>query len=161
MANRWLLLFVPPAAVLGILYFAGIGEALSGLVALSLLFLILFGLSRIGPDRGIEGLSPGMRGQIVLWLAALFRRTPPAYEISHAWKEILNYQEGDRQLTFLCWNMSTSPYKLEFPSEKAWAKAAPQWARDRRSEILERLQQRSDLEVIIGDDAPVWGEQEK
>lgn len=62
----------------------------------------------------------------------------PEYEIEFRWKEQVLYWEGSRGLLF-DGGWGVQPLVTYFPDAARWAEIVPEWARDRREVILQRL----------------------
>jgi hypothetical protein len=65
------------------------------------------------------------------------------YDIEMRWKEEVIYWEGDRGVLFgAAWGVE--PPVLFVPSPQIWHDSMPDWLRDRRDEVLERLRDHGD-----------------
>ncbi len=62
----------------------------------------------------------------------------PEYEIEFRWKEQVFYWEVARGLYF-DGGWGVTPYITYVPTAEKWAEIAPDWARERRDVILQRL----------------------
>ena len=63
---------------------------------------------------------------------------PEDFEIEFRWKEQVYYWEGSRGL-FFDGGWGVQPRITYVPSPEQWLEVAPDWARDRREIIVQRL----------------------
>lgn len=93
-----------------------------------------------------------------------FKKRPAATDRGTAeWTCLLNwrvltYQEGPRCLSLQVEPMKQGPCRVYVPSEAAWQRMAPDWARGRREQILQRARSiawNRDLDWPESDDATV------
>lgn len=66
----------------------------------------------------------------------------PGFSIEQRWKEVVVYWEGERGYLFDA-GWGVDPRVLYVPSAEAWPDAVPDWMRERRDEVLERLRRHS------------------
>lgn len=96
----------------------------------------------------------------------LFKKRPAATARGTAewtcwlnWR-VLTYQEGNQHLSLQVEPMSMGPCRVYVPSPAAWQRQAPDWARGRRDEILQRVRSiawNRDLDWPDSDQATVSG----
>jgi hypothetical protein len=76
-----------------------------------------------------------------------------AYKFTPRWKEELVCESASGQLVL---EMIISKPTVYFPTDSRWNELAPDWAKERRSEILQALQQWStsqDIQIVVDDKA--------
>lgn len=57
-----------------------------------------------------------------------------------AWR-VVTYQEGERWVSLEIEPMKDAPCRVYVPTESAWQASAPDWAKDKRAAILQRMKQ--------------------
>lgn len=65
------------------------------------------------------------------------------FRIEYRWKEEVIYWEGDRGFLFDA-GWGVDPSVLHVPSTEIWHDVMPDWLRDRRSVVVQRLEQHSE-----------------
>lgn len=73
---------------------------------------------------------------------------PAEFQIEFRWKEQVYYWEGARGLLF-DGGWGADPVVTYVPDEPTWARVAPDWARDRRVEIVQRLIDHGDTHRVV------------
>ncbi|MBW1722817.1 MAG: ribose 5-phosphate isomerase B [Deltaproteobacteria bacterium] len=105
----------------------------------------------IDPQKGVNVPSPSTDSSAPLFPSSKPRgEAPPSakYDVMIAFR-YLKYFEGDQSLEFRLDPNLKTPSVIHVPSEERWKKELPEWARDRRDEILERLKKKcSHMECI-------------
>ena len=69
------------------------------------------------------------------------------YEIEWVWKEVVIYWEDGHGFTFDA-GWGVTPGVLYIPSAAIWVEVMPEWLRERRDEVMDRLRDHSNHDLM-------------